>query len=67
MRQPVANPEKPESRRFDVTLAGDANLDILLYGLPENLALERELLAERIAIPPVPGRKNRGAARVGMV
>ncbi len=52
MRQPAANPEKRESRRFDVTLAGDANLDILLYGLPENLALERELLAERIAIRP---------------
>jgi sugar/nucleoside kinase (ribokinase family) len=34
--------------RFDVTLAGDANLDLLLYGLPEELPLERELLADRM-------------------
>ena len=40
------------SRRFDMTLAGDANLDILLYGLPEDLALEREQLADGIAIHP---------------
>lgn len=41
---------KPGSRRFDVTLVGDTDLDILLYGLPENLPLERELLADRIAV-----------------
>ena len=35
---------KPEPR-FDVTLAGEINLDILLYGFPEDLPLERELLA----------------------
>jgi sugar/nucleoside kinase (ribokinase family) len=34
-----------ESPRFDITLAGEINLDILLYGLPENIPLERELLA----------------------
>jgi sugar/nucleoside kinase (ribokinase family) len=38
------------SRRFDVTLAGDTNLDILLYGLPDELPPERELLASSIAI-----------------
>lgn len=38
------------ARRFDVTLAGDVNLDILLYGLPEELPLEHELLASGMAI-----------------
>ncbi|HVZ84759.1 MAG TPA: carbohydrate kinase family protein [Terracidiphilus sp.] len=38
------------SRRFDVTLAGDANLDLLLYGLPEELPLEHELLASGMAV-----------------
>jgi sugar/nucleoside kinase (ribokinase family) len=32
-------------KRFDVTIAGDCNLDLLLYGLPEDLPPERELLA----------------------
>lgn len=32
-------------RRFDVTLVGDTNLDLLMYGLPEELPCERELLA----------------------
>lgn len=32
-------------KRFDVTIAGEINLDLILYGLPESLALERELLA----------------------
>jgi sugar/nucleoside kinase (ribokinase family) len=31
--------------RFDITIAGEINLDILLYGLPESIPLERELLA----------------------
>jgi sugar/nucleoside kinase (ribokinase family) len=31
--------------RFDITIAGEINLDILLYGLPEDIPLERELLA----------------------
>jgi sugar/nucleoside kinase (ribokinase family) len=30
---------------FDVTIAGEINLDLILYGLPESLPLERELLA----------------------
>jgi sugar/nucleoside kinase (ribokinase family) len=33
-----------------VTLAGDANLDIILYGLPEELTPERELLASEMQI-----------------
>lgn len=36
--------------RFDVTIAGELNLDLLLYGLPEQLAPERELLAEGMAL-----------------
>ena len=32
--------------QFDVIIAGEANLDLLLYGLPEDLPLERELLAD---------------------
>lgn len=31
--------------RFDVTIAGEINLDLILYGLPETMPLERELLA----------------------
>jgi sugar/nucleoside kinase (ribokinase family) len=34
-----------QNPRFDITLAGEINLDILLYGLPEDIPLERELLA----------------------
>ncbi len=31
-------------KRFDVTIAGEINLDLILYGLPEVMPLERELL-----------------------
>lgn len=31
--------------RFDVTIAGEVNLDMILYGLPDELPPERELLA----------------------
>ncbi|HEX3473258.1 MAG TPA: sugar kinase [Silvibacterium sp.] len=31
--------------QFDVTIAGEINLDLILYGLPENLAVDREILA----------------------
>ena len=31
-------------QRFDVTIAGEINLDLILYGLPEEMPLERELL-----------------------
>ncbi|HKV78407.1 MAG TPA: sugar kinase [Candidatus Sulfotelmatobacter sp.] len=36
--------------RFDVTIAGELNLDLILYGLPEQLAPERELLADRVML-----------------
>jgi sugar/nucleoside kinase (ribokinase family) len=39
-----------ETRRFDVTLVGDTNLDLLMYGLPEELPCEREHLATDMAI-----------------
>ena len=32
--------------RFDVTLAGETQLDLILYGVPEELPPERELVAE---------------------
>lgn len=34
-------------QNFDVTLAGEFNLDLLMYGLPLELPTERELLADR--------------------
>jgi len=36
--------------RFDVTIAGELNLDLILYGLPEQLLPERELLADRLML-----------------
>jgi len=36
--------------RFDVTLAGELNLDLILYGLPLALPPERELLAENMML-----------------
>jgi len=35
---------------FDVTIAGELNLDLILYGLPEQLAPERELIADRMML-----------------
>lgn len=35
--------------RFDVTIAGEINLDLILYGLPLSLPTERELLADGFA------------------
>jgi sugar/nucleoside kinase (ribokinase family) len=35
---------------FDVTIAGELNLDLILYGLPESLPPERELLATDMAL-----------------
>ncbi len=32
-------------KQFGITLAGEINLDMILYGLPEELPVERELLA----------------------
>src|ERR1700688_258085 len=36
--------------RFDITIAGEANLDLILYGLPDELPPERELLADRMMV-----------------
>ena len=36
--------------RFDVTIAGELNLDLILYGVPEELPRERELLADRMKL-----------------
>jgi sugar/nucleoside kinase (ribokinase family) len=36
--------------QFDVTIAGELNLDLILYGLPEELLPERELLADRMML-----------------
>jgi sugar/nucleoside kinase (ribokinase family) len=36
--------------RFDVTIAGELNLDLILYGLPHELPPERELLADRMML-----------------
>ena len=34
--------------RFDVTIAGELNLDLILYGVPEEIARERELLVNDV-------------------
>jgi sugar/nucleoside kinase (ribokinase family) len=36
--------------RFDITVAGELNLDLILYGLPQDLPPERELLADRMML-----------------
>lgn len=36
--------------RFDVSVVGELNLDLILYGLPEKLELEREYLANDLRI-----------------
>ena len=36
--------------QFDVTVVGELNLDLILYGLPQDLELERELLADGLAL-----------------
>ena len=36
--------------QFDVTIAGELNLDLILYGLPEQLPPEREVLAENMTL-----------------
>src|SRR5271169_4242961 len=35
---------------FDVTIAGELNLDLIMYGLPEELPPERELLADSMML-----------------
>jgi len=41
---------KVKEARFDVTIVGDCNLDLVLYGLPDSLPHERELLANGMAV-----------------
>jgi sugar/nucleoside kinase (ribokinase family) len=36
--------------KLDITIAGEINLDLILYGLPEHIPTERELLASGFAI-----------------
>jgi sugar/nucleoside kinase (ribokinase family) len=35
---------------FEVTIVGEVNLDLILYGVPEELPRERELLADRMKL-----------------
>ena len=35
---------------FDIVIAGEINLDLILYGLPEQMATERELLAHAFSM-----------------
>jgi len=37
-------------KSFDVAIAGDINLDLILYGLPREMPVERELLADRFCM-----------------
>lgn len=37
-------------KRFDVTIAGELNMDLILYGLPEVMPMERELLANNFGM-----------------
>ena len=39
------SPPSPEGKPFDIAIAGETNLDLILYGLPEQMPVERELLA----------------------
>jgi sugar/nucleoside kinase (ribokinase family) len=46
-----SSPRDPGSTpRFDVTVAGELNLDLILYGLPTELPPDRELLADRMML-----------------
>jgi len=36
--------------KFDVSVVGELNLDLILYGLPEKFELERELLAKNLSL-----------------
>jgi sugar/nucleoside kinase (ribokinase family) len=35
---------------FDITIAGEINLDLILYGLPQSMPVERELLASHFEV-----------------
>ncbi|MEO6830212.1 MAG: carbohydrate kinase family protein, partial [Acidobacteriaceae bacterium] len=40
----------PRGKLFDVSIAGEINLDLILYGLPVNLPIERETLASNFQL-----------------
>jgi sugar/nucleoside kinase (ribokinase family) len=40
----------PSPEKFDVSVVGELNLDIILSGLPENLELDREHLASEMSV-----------------
>jgi len=44
------HPDSHRPRRFDITVVGDNCIDLLMYGLAEDLPCERELLASDMAI-----------------
>lgn len=39
-----ASYNSPQQKRFDITIVGETNLDLILYGLPEDMPVEREIL-----------------------
>jgi sugar/nucleoside kinase (ribokinase family) len=39
-----------QNRKLDVSVVGELNLDLILYGLPEDMEPEREHLADRLAL-----------------
>lgn len=43
MTAPTLNTQN-SGKRFDITIAGETNLDLILYGLPVHMPVERELL-----------------------
>jgi sugar/nucleoside kinase (ribokinase family) len=46
----TALPNNHGMPRFDVTIAGELNLDLILYGVPGELVPERELLADGMTL-----------------
>ena len=40
------NGTKPHQKPLDIAIVGETNLDLILYGLPERMPVERELLAK---------------------
>ncbi len=40
----ISSDVRPSAKPLDLTIAGETNLDLILYGLPANMPTERELL-----------------------
>jgi len=40
-----ANSSDMNQKPFDIIIVGETNLDLILHGLPEDMPVERELLA----------------------